>query len=81
VTGEIGEDRRRRADLRAAFGSRAQVTHTSDSGLRGTFLVSLVALVASGAVALLVGRRTYPQDAAALSMRRPETGRRDLAEG
>jgi hypothetical protein len=42
------------------------------SGLRDTFLLALVALVAASAVALTVGRRSYPHDVAAAQRdRRP----------
>jgi predicted MFS family arabinose efflux permease len=40
---------------------------SGDSGLRYTFLISLLALVAAGTVALVIGRRTYPSDAAAVA--------------
>jgi MFS family permease len=47
------------------FGIVSSSVFTGDSGLRDTFLLSLVALVAASAVALVVGRRTYPHDVAA----------------
>jgi predicted MFS family arabinose efflux permease len=47
------------------FGIVSSSVFSDDSGLRDTFLVALVALVAASGVALTVGRRSYPQDLAA----------------
>jgi predicted MFS family arabinose efflux permease len=49
------------------FGVLSSSVFSGDTGLRNTFLVSLLALVAASAVTLLVARRTYPQDVAARS--------------
>lgn len=49
------------------FGIVSSSVFSGDSGLRYTFLVALVALVAASAVALGIARRTYPGDAAAAS--------------
>jgi predicted MFS family arabinose efflux permease len=47
------------------FGIVSSQVFSEDTGLRNTFLVALVTLVAASAVALGVARRTYPRDAAA----------------
>jgi predicted MFS family arabinose efflux permease len=49
------------------FGIVSSNVFSGDTGLRDTFLVSILALVAASAVTLLVARRRYPQDVAALS--------------
>jgi hypothetical protein len=54
------------------FGIVSLSVFIGDSGLRDTFLLSLVALVAASAVALVVGRRTYPHDVAAVARLEPE---------
>jgi predicted MFS family arabinose efflux permease len=47
------------------FGVVSASVFAASSGLRDTFLLALVSLVTAGALVLLVGRRTYPADAAA----------------
>jgi predicted MFS family arabinose efflux permease len=55
------------------FGVVSSSVFSDGSGLRDTFLLALVALVAASAVALTLGRRSYPHDvAAAQRCRRPE---------
>lgn len=49
------------------FGVVSSSVFSDDTGLRDTFLIALVALVAASAVALGIARRTYPDDAAAAS--------------
>ena len=54
------------------FGVVSSSVFSDGSGLRDTFLLALVALVAASAVALTVGRRSYPHDVAAAQRdRRP----------
>ena len=47
------------------FGIASSSVFRDETGLRDTFLISLVALCAAGTVALAVARRTYPHDVAA----------------
>jgi predicted MFS family arabinose efflux permease len=47
------------------FGVASSSVFSEETGLRDTFLVSLLALCAAGTVALAIARRTYPHDAAA----------------
>jgi predicted MFS family arabinose efflux permease len=55
------------------FGVVSSSVFSDGSGLRDTFLLALVALVAASAVALTAGRRSYPHDVAAAQRdRRPE---------
>lgn len=46
------------------FGVVSTSVFGGSTGLRDTFLLALLTLIAAGAVALLIGRRTYPQDVA-----------------
>jgi MFS family permease len=46
------------------FGVLSTSVFGGSTGLRDTFLLALLTLIAAGAVALLLARRTYPQDVA-----------------
>ncbi len=54
------------------FGIVSSSVFTGHSGLRDTFLLAVVALVGASAVALVVGRRTYPHDVAPATRLEPE---------
>jgi MFS family permease len=53
------------------FGIVSTSVFSGSTGLRNTFLIALLALVAASAVVLRVGRRTYPYDVAAAAQRTP----------
>ncbi|HEY3527898.1 MAG TPA: MFS transporter [Nocardioides sp.] len=46
------------------FGVASSGVFSEETGLRDTFLISLLALCAAGTVALAIARRTYPEDVA-----------------
>lgn len=56
-----------------AFGILSSGVFSSSSGLRDTFLLALLTLVAASAVALAIGRRSYPHDVAAAAVVSSET--------